>query len=159
MKAISEYGKVPLKAGDGVDNTKGDAEVTFMKLKGSMPCVGVGVKSIVLVPPCKVITGSNWVLFRAGVIGRPWHMSGAAAFDFTSLGKQSNVAGGEGVKSNNIAPLPKVVSKVVSNSMGCCGVEFLDGGVRASESEEADEKLPAVDGQEEGHERGWLPKL
>lgn len=58
MNAMSEYGKLPLKAGDGVDSTKGDAEATFMKLYGSMPCVGVGVKSIV--PElCKVIAGSN----------------------------------------------------------------------------------------------------
>lgn len=155
MKAISEYGILPLNAGDGVDNTKGDAEATFMKLYGSMPCVGVGVKSIV--PElCKAIAGSNWGLFRAGVIGKPWHMS-RAAFDFTSLGKQSYVEGGEGVKSNKMAPFPKDVSKPdVSISIGCCGVEFLDGGVRTSENEEADEKLPAVDEQEEGHDRGWL---
>lgn len=83
-------------------------------------------------------------------------MSGAAA-DFTSLGKQSYVDGGEGVKSNNMAPFPKGASKPEgSNSIGCCGVEFLDGGVRASENEEAEEKLPAVDGQEDGHDRGWL---
>lgn len=86
-------------------------------------------------------------------------MSGVA-FCFTSRGKQLNVGGGEGVNSNNMAPFPpKDVSKEVSNSIGCCGVEFLDGGVRASESEEADEKLPAVDGQDDGHGIDWLPKL
>lgn len=57
MKAMSEYGKLPLNAGDGVDNTKGDAEATFMKLYGSIPCVGVGVKSIVSVL-CRAIAGS-----------------------------------------------------------------------------------------------------
>lgn len=87
-----------------------------------------------------------------------WHISGAAVV-FTSLGKQLKVDGGEGVKSNNIAFVPKDASKVVSKSIGCCGVEFLDGGVSASDSDEADEKLPAVEGQDGGHDRDWLPKL
>jgi hypothetical protein len=72
-----------------------------------------------------------------------------------SKGKQPEVDGGEGVKSSNIKEsLPKAISK----SMGCCGVEFLGGGVRASYNEEADEKLPDEDGQDDEYGRDWLLK-
>lgn len=72
-----------------------------------------------------------------------------------SRGKQPDDDGGEGVNSSNIMDsLPKAISK----SMGCCGVEFLGGGVRASYSEEADEKLPDDEGQDEEYGMDWLLK-
>lgn len=92
-----------------------------MKLYASMPCVGV--KSTLF------WNAAAELLFRDGVIGIPWHSILGATVDFMSKGKQPEVDGGEGVKSSNImVSLPKAISK----SMGCCGVEFLGGGVKAS---------------------------
>lgn len=73
-----------------------------------------------------------------------------------SKGKQPDVDGGEGVNSSNSIELS--LPKAISKSMGCCGVEFLGGGVRASYSEEADEKLPDEDGQDDEYGRDWLLK-